>query len=76
MIQTFLIAVAVFAISVAAMAIGALMGKGRIRGTCGGLANLRDTQGSTICDACSDPQPECTGKQLEESQRPTATIEA
>ena len=48
--QTVLFAVLIFAVAVAAMAIGVIVSNRRIRGSCGGLANLRDAEGRTMCD--------------------------
>jgi FAD:protein FMN transferase len=59
--QVFLITLVVFLIAVAAMAVGVLWGRRGIRGTCGGLANFKDSQGRPMCDACHDPSPSCEG---------------
>jgi FAD:protein FMN transferase len=67
--EIFVIAFLVFALAIAAMAVG-LMGKRRIRGSCGGLANLRDATGRSMCDACTDPLPECGG--LDDGRRRSA----
>ncbi|MEQ8210927.1 MAG: (Na+)-NQR maturation NqrM [Lacipirellulaceae bacterium] len=68
MFWTLVIAVIVFLVAVAAMAIGVIVSNRRITGSCGGLANMKDSQGRTICDACTDPSPDCAGEPLEESQ--------
>ena len=57
----YLLAAAVFAVAIAAMAAGVIFGKRRLRGTCGGLANLRDSDGRTMCDLCSHPSENCSG---------------
>jgi hypothetical protein len=59
--QTFLIAAVVFLIAVVGMAIGVIVSNRRIKGSCGGLANLRDEHGNTMCEACTRPSPECDG---------------
>jgi len=41
----------------AAMAIGVIISNRRIKGSCGGLANMTDARGKTICDACTNPSP-------------------
>jgi hypothetical protein len=62
-VSTTLIATAVaFALAIAAMAIGVMLSGKRLRGSCGGLANLRDAQGRPMCEACSNPSPECRGE--------------
>ncbi len=60
------IAAAVFAVVIAGMAIGVILSNRRLRGSCGGLANLRDSQGKTLCEACTDPSPDCQGEPLTE----------
>ena len=59
--KLFLVVLAVFLIAVALMAVGVIFGKRRIRGSCGGLAGFKDEHGRSICDACSDPSPDCAG---------------
>jgi FAD:protein FMN transferase len=50
--ELFLITFAAFAVVMVAMAIGVLL-KGRcLRGSCGGLAGLRDEQGRPMCAGC------------------------
>lgn len=56
---TFLLAAAVFAIAVAGMAIGAIVSRRSLRGSCGGLNGLKDDQGRPMCDACTTPPEEC-----------------
>ncbi|QDS99010.1 (Na+)-NQR maturation NqrM [Adhaeretor mobilis] len=65
MLWTLLITVIVFVVAVAAMAVGVIVSNRRIQGSCGGLANMKDSEGRTICDACTDPSPECAGEPLE-----------
>jgi hypothetical protein len=62
------IAAAVFAVAIAGMAIGVILGNRQLKGSCGGLANLRDSQGNTLCDVCSHPSPDCQGEPLEEAE--------
>lgn len=61
-------AVVVFAVALAGMAVGVILSNRRIRGSCGGLANLRDSHGNTLCEACMNPAPDCQGEPLEEKQ--------
>jgi uncharacterized protein len=58
---TFLIALAVFALAIALMAVGVIFSNRCIRGSCGGLAGLRDDHGRVMCDACTQPSEECGG---------------
>ena len=62
----FFAALAVFAISLLGMAVGVLFSKKPIRGSCGGLGNLRSNVGLPPCE-CSDPPPEC--KELIEKRK-------
>lgn len=59
--MTFLIALGVFLVALSAMAVGVLVSNRRIKGSCGGLAGFEGADGRSICDACSDPSPECRG---------------
>lgn len=65
--QTFLLAALGFGMAFAAMAIGVIISNRRLKGSCGGLANFRDSQGNSICEACSNPSPECRGEPLAKS---------
>lgn len=56
---TFLIAGGVFLIAVAGMAIGVIVSNRRLRGSCGGLNGLRDSQGNPMCEACTTPPEQC-----------------
>jgi hypothetical protein len=58
---TFLITIAVFALALTGMAIGVILSNKCIKGSCGGLANMRDAEGRSICEACTNPSPECQG---------------
>ncbi|MEQ8765056.1 MAG: (Na+)-NQR maturation NqrM [Planctomycetota bacterium] len=54
--QTFLITLAVFGIALVGMAIGVIIAKRPIKGSCGGLATMRDRFGQPMCDVCEgDP---------------------
>ncbi|KAA5546332.1 (Na+)-NQR maturation NqrM [Roseiconus nitratireducens] len=50
---------AVFSILLFAMAIGVLFGRKSISGSCGGLANQKNPDGSTSCALCSNPSDAC-----------------
>lgn len=62
----FLIAFAVFAVAIAGMAIGVIVRGKCIQGSCGGLANMQDDSGRSICEACTNPSPECRGENADE----------
>jgi len=48
-----------FSILLAAMAIGVMFGRRSIGGSCGGLANQTNADGSTSCSLCSSPSDAC-----------------
>lgn len=54
--NTFLITFAVFAVALAAMAVGVLLAAKPLKGTCGGLGAMSDRFGDPMCDICEgDP---------------------
>lgn len=65
-LSSLLIPVAVFAIALTGMAVGVLISNRRIKGSCGGLAGFKDEHGKSICEACTNPSPECRGERARE----------
>ena len=59
--KEFLAAIVIFALAVVGMAVGVMLRRRPLRGSCGGLANARDEHGRIVCEACSHPSPECRG---------------
>jgi hypothetical protein len=55
-VETFLLAFVVIALLVGGMAIGAMMGRGPIKGTCGGMSALGM---DTACDICGGDTSKC-----------------
>ena len=45
---TFLLAGGIFAVALTGMAIGVILSNRRLKGSCGGLANMKDAQGNTM----------------------------
>jgi hypothetical protein len=68
LVPVFVAALGVFVVVLVAMAIGVLMGRKAIQGSCGGLANQRDADGQTSCSACSQPSPECRSRLASQAQ--------
>jgi FAD:protein FMN transferase len=62
-LQTWLVILAfcfaAFAAVLVAMAVGVLFGRRSISGSCGGLANKREPDGSISCALCSNPDNAC-----------------
>jgi hypothetical protein len=76
LVPVFLAALAIFVVVLVAMAIGVLMGRKAIQGSCGGLANQRDADGQTSCSACSQPSPQCRSRLAAEAQSEGVAAEA
>lgn len=68
----FLAALAVFAVAALGLGAGVLLGRASIRGSCGGLAGLRDEHGRTLCEACTDPQTDCRRTESAQAARQPA----
>ena len=65
---TYLIAAAIFGIALAGMAVGVIFSNRSIKGSCGGLAGLKDSEGRSICEACTNPSPDCQGNPEERAE--------
>ncbi len=72
LVPTILVAILVFGLVIVAMSVGVLVQGKRLQGSCGGLAGMKDSQGRTICDACTNPSPLCSGQAEAESDEETA----
>ena len=59
LVVTILLSVVVVGAALAGLAIGVIVSNRRIQGSCGGLANFKDRDGNSICEACTEPSPEC-----------------
>lgn len=59
--KLFLAVLILFAVAIIGMAVGVIFSNRRLKGTCGGLGNMQDAQGRSICDACTTPAKDCTG---------------
>jgi len=60
--MTFLVALGLFALAVAGMAVGVLFGRGGPCGSCGGLSAMQDEQGRPLCEGCSHPEEGCSAE--------------
>ena len=54
-----IVSVVLTGVAFSGLAIGVILSNKRIQGSCGGLANFKDAKGNSICEACSEPAPEC-----------------
>jgi hypothetical protein len=59
--MVFLVTTIIFLIAVGGMSVGVIISNRRIQGSCGGLANMKDSDGKTMCEVCVDPAPDCSG---------------
>ena len=59
LVVTLILTVVVIGTALAGLAVGVIVSNRRIQGSCGGLANFKDRDGNSICDACTEPSPEC-----------------
>jgi len=57
----FFVALLVFGLAVAGMAIGVIVSNRRLKGTCGGLSSMPGGIGDSACMFCTNPSPECVG---------------
>ena len=64
--DTFLSALAVFALVVVAMAVGVIVGNRSIKGSCGGLSTMSDELGEPLCE-CGAAPGSCVEAELETS---------
>lgn len=62
-----IVCLCVFGLAVVGLAVGVLMGRRPISGSCGGLANKRDADGNVSCGICSNPDNAC--KELRERMK-------
>ena len=56
---TLALAAGIVGLAVFGLSIGAVLGNRRLRGSCGGLAEMTDADGNPICSACTNPREEC-----------------
>ncbi|MES1945355.1 hypothetical protein PC39_14607 [Salinisphaera sp. PC39] len=55
----FIATIIVFAVVMVLLSIGVMVRGVHIKGSCGGMNNLKKALGFTPCDACKDPGPNC-----------------
>ena len=62
----FIAAAAIFLVAVLGMAIGTILQKKSLKGSCGGLASMPGGEGASVCDLCSIPKDQCTNTEVKE----------
>lgn len=71
--STFFVTLLVFGLALAGMAIGVMVARKPLKGTCGGLGGLTDLFGESPCDICNDDpslrDPDCTRFTEEDAAR-------
>lgn len=65
-------ALTIFVIAISGMAVGVIFSNKRLKGSCGGLANLRDQHGEVTCSICGDPSESCEGEEDGKARTSTA----
>ena len=60
-LHTITLSALIIGVAVGAMAIGVVLRRKSLAGSCGGMAGLKDEGGNPICEACAHPSPECQG---------------
>jgi len=60
----FIAAAVVFGIAVFAMSLGVIFGNRPLKGSCGGLNNLKKLLGITPCEGCAEANTDCPLRKL------------
>jgi len=67
LIRVIIAAAIVFAIALAGMAVGVILGNRRLQGSCGGPPSMPNDFGVPECNRCADPSRECARNVVSES---------
>jgi len=70
--MVYVLALLVFTVAVAGMSLGVIFSGRSIRGSCGGLSNLRSPHGKVACDACPSGGKGCDGHDARDHSVPHA----
>lgn len=62
-----------FAVVIGLMAVGVMLGRRQIQGSCGGLGAAQDKEGAAGCSLCSNPEAAC--RELARRAHPTVAAE-
>ena len=74
LLQTFALALIVFLLAIAGMAVGVIFSGRRLTGSCGGLSAIRGIDQCGVCgrDLKDNSQPDCTEQDLKKDARAAA----
>ena len=72
MLIVFGLTFAAFALVITGMAVGVMMGRREISGSCGGLGNQAGGDGQPSCSLCSNPDAACRELRAAMEGQPTA----
>lgn len=62
-------AVVIFGLFVLALSLGLIFGHRPLKGSCGGLNNLKKLLGMTPCEGCTESGPECPLRKMRDLQK-------
>ena len=60
--STFLLTPLVFGIFFICLAVGVIFSNKRLKGSCGGLANMTGEDGKSMCESCPNNESNCESK--------------
>lgn len=60
--STFLLTPLVFGIFFMCLALGVILSNKRLKGSCGGLANMTGEDGKSMCEICPNNESSCENK--------------
>ena len=57
--KVILASIVVFSLALTGMAVGVILGQKKLKGSCGGLAGMKDELGDPLCSHCETPPDDC-----------------
>jgi hypothetical protein len=72
----FIATLVIFAAVVFALSLGAIFRNRPLKGSCGGLNNLKKLLGFTPCEGCTEAGPDCPLRKIRELQKEKRTKES
>ena len=71
--STFLLTPLVFGIFFMCLAVGVIFSNKRLKGSCGGLANMTGEDGKSMCEICPNNESSC-GSKLSSDDSPAPSV--